>query len=262
MKSICILFLVLFPTSLLAQTAYQKYLDSLGFAGSTTIFDSKHQKWIYTDQQDALIATLPASTFKIPNSLMALEFNALKNKEQLIRWDGKKRFIEAWNHDTNLEDAYKNSTVWFYEEVARRIGKETYRRILNEMKYGNGLITEEYVNFWLEGEFAISPKEQIEFLIKLYHNSLPFSDSTMNTVKEIMISKHSDHQIMRDKTGWATRTGKEIGWHVGYMETSDNVYFFATRLTKKEDGETDQFLKARKEATNLLLNSLMGITRP
>ncbi len=262
MKPICILLLVLFPASLLAQTAYQKYLDSLGFAGSTTIFDYKNQKWIYTDQQDALIATLPASTFKIPNSLIALELKAVTNKKQLIRWDGKKRFIEAWNKDTNLEEAFKNSTVWFYEEVARRIGKKTYRRILKEMKYGNGLITEECVNFWLEGEFSISPKEQIEFLIKLYHKSLPFSDSTMNTVKEIMISKQSDHQIMRDKTGWTTHNDLEIGWHVGYLETSDNVYFFATRLTKKEDGETDQFLKSRKEATNLLLNSLMANTRP
>lgn len=262
MKPIWVLLLVFFPASLLAQTAAQKYLDSLGFAGSTTIFDFKNQKWIYTDQQDALIATLPASTFKIPNSLIALELKAVKNKEQLIQWDGKKRSLESWNRDTNLEEAFKNSTVWFYEEVARRIGKKTYRRILKEMKYGNGLITEECVNFWLEGEFAISPKEQIELLIKLYHNSLPFSDSTMNTVKEIMISKQSDHQIMRDKTGWVTRNGKEIGWHVGYLETSDNVYFFATRLTKKEDGETNNFLKARKEATNLLLNSLMGITKP
>jgi beta-lactamase class D len=246
-----------------AQTGFQKYFDTLKLQGSTSIYDYKNKKWIFTDSVDALKPTLPASTFKIPNSLIALDYKAVQDENEVLKWDGKPKkhlgkVIEIWNKDTDLKTAYKNSTVWFFVEVARRIGRLRYQHILKEIAYGNNDFREQGIDFWNYGDFAISPKDQIAFLIKLYENRLPFTQITLNKVKSIMISDRTDSLIYRDKTGWTRRNGKDIGWYVGYLETDANVYFFATRLLKDKNDLNTNFAKGRTEITKNILRDLTG----
>jgi len=68
----------------------------------------------------------------------------------------------------------------------------------------------------------------------------------MDIVKKIMIAKDTLNYKLSAKTGWSSQNNKEIGWYVGYLETSDNVYFFSNCIqTENEDNE--DFAKARKE---------------
>ncbi len=217
---------------------------------------------MFTDNKDAEVATLPASTFKIPNSLFALEYKAVKDENEIFKWDGETKahlgnVVNAWNKDTDLKSAFKNSTIWFYVEVAKRIERKRYKKILKKCGYGNGNFSEEGTDFWNYGEFAITPKNQVEFLIKLYEDRLPFSKLTMDKVKEIMISEKTETRIYRDKTGWTRRNGTDIGWWVGYVETADNVYFFATRLLKDEKDNNPNFIVARKELTKQVLSEII-----
>ncbi|MBC7851724.1 MAG: class D beta-lactamase [Chitinophagaceae bacterium] len=263
MKKILVFILVSWTSSIVAQSKFQKYFDSFAVKGSTTIYNYKSKEWIFTDIKDADVVTLPASTFKIPNSLIALEYKAIQDENEVFKWDGETKshlgtVINAWNKDTDLKNAYKNSTVWLYVDVAKRVGRKTYQRTLKKLHYGNGNLTEKGIDFWNYGEFSISPRNQIQFLIKLYEGNLPFSRSTINKVKEIMISEKTASHMYRDKTGWTRKNGIDIGWWVGYLETNDNVFFFATRLQKDEQQENPNFPKARREITKLILNEVMG----
>lgn len=243
------------------QSKFQKYFDEFSVKGSVTVYDYKNKRWFYTDKQDAKKETLPASTFKILNSLIILENKAVKDEHEIIKWDGTEHTffgtkINAWNKDTDLKTAYKTSTVWFYVEMAKRLGSGKYKKTLKRSKYGNHNFSEEGVDFWNYGKFAVSPISQIKFLRKLYDNKLPFSQTNIDKVKEIMISEKTDDYVFRDKTGWTKRNGRDIGWWIGYLETKDNVYFFATRITKQVDEKNPQFSKARKEITKRVLSEL------
>jgi beta-lactamase class D len=261
MKIILIPLLAILTTNIFGQTDYKKYFDSLSTKGSTTIYDLKNKKWIFTDSLDAEQQTLPASTFKILNSLISLEEKSVIDENQVIEWDSlTKTFfgakIDSWNQDTDLKTAYKNSTIWFYVEMAKRVGRKKYKKYLQKCAYGNQNFSEKGTDFWNYGDFEISPKNQIEFLIKLYENKLPFSEGTIAKVKEIMISEQTDNYTFRDKTGWTKKNGMDIGWWVGYVQTKDNIFFFATRLTKKIDDNNPNFSKARKGITKAILKEL------
>jgi beta-lactamase class D len=261
MKIILISLLMILMTNAFGQSDFQKYFDSLSVKGSTTIYDLKNKKWIFTHSIDSDRKTLPASTFKILNSLISLEEKSVIDENQVIKWDSlSKTFfgtkIESWNKDTDLKTAYKNSTVWFYVEMAKKIGRRKYKKYLKKCAYGNQNLSEKGTDFWNYGDFEISPKNQIEFLLKLYENKLPFSKQTTDIVKKIMISEQTENYTFRDKTGWTKKNGVDIGWWVGYLQTKDNVFFFATRLTKKTDENNSNFSKARKEITKAILKEL------
>lgn len=261
MRNIIILLLIFFITDTFGQTSFQKHFDTLSLKGSTTIYDLKNRKWFYTDSLDSEKETLPASTFKILNSLIALEKKVVINENQIILWDStEKTFfgtkIESWNKDTDLKNAYKNSTIWFYVDLAKKIDRKNYKKYLRKCNYGNGNFSEKGSDFWNFGDFGISPKNQIEFLLHLYENNLPFSKNTIHKVKEIMISEQNEHYTIRDKTGWTKKNGIDIGWYVGYMQTNENVYFFATRIVKNTNDNNTNFSKTRKEITKTILKEL------
>lgn len=259
-----VLFLMLFSqlTSILAQPNFDQIFEAEKLKGSITIFDYRNDKWLYSDTLDAQKATLPASTFKIINSFIALETNAIKDDNEIIRWDGKIREFQgkpvaAWNRDTDLKDAYRNSTIWFYVDLAKRIGFRNYKKYLQKCHYGNGKIANDSDgDFWNYGDFAVTPINQIELLKAIYEKKLPFSDRNYTIVKEIMIEEETEEYTIRGKTGWTTKNGKDIGWWIGYMETKDNVYFFTTRLIKDIHDDKPTFSIARKEITRKALKEI------
>lgn len=251
--TVSLLVLTCWINTILAQTDFGVFLKADGFDGSITILDYKNNKWLYSDTSDAKKATLPASTFKIINSCIALETNVIEDENEVIKWNGEIRKFQgepviAWNRDTYLKDAFQNSTIWFYVELAKRIGNRNYREFLSKCHYGNGKINNDTDgDFWNYGDFAVTPINQIEFLQAIYERKLPFSERTYKIVEEIMIDEKTENYTIRGKTGWTTKHGKDIGWWVGYIEVKDNVYFFATRLIKGINDDKPNFSKARKE---------------
>ena len=243
--------------SLHAQTNdLNSFINNCNLEGSITLYDYNNKLLIYSDEEDAKRETLPASTFKIINSLIGLEEVVVWDQYEIIKWDSVVRDIESWNADTDMENAYKNSTVWFYQEITKKVGQKKYKKYLSACKYGNKNTGSQIDRFWLDGSLKISPKNQIEFLVKLYEGNLPFSKTNLAIVKEIMINEKTDSYILRAKTGWGKVEAKDIGWWVGYVETNNNVYFFATRVWKYIETTNDDFIKCRKTITYDVLKKL------
>lgn len=198
----------------------------------TIVIESLNTKkiYIYNDKRAKNLYS-PASTFKIPNTLIALN-EGIVTKDSVIVWDKKIREYESWNKDQTLLTAFKSSCVWCYQEFASKIGVEKYKKYLKELNYGNKKIGDDVTRFWLDESLEIKTFEQIKFLKRFYTNNLPFKIEDINLLKEIMIDEKNENYIIRAKTGWEWK----YGWYVGYVETKDDVWFFSTNIdTKSKD---------------------------
>jgi beta-lactamase class D len=169
--------------------------------------------------------------------LVALETKAIADENTVIAWDGvSNQSFPAWNQDQNMRTAFTRSVVWFYQDLARRIGKERMTKYIQAASYGNQDIEDKIDTFWLNGKLRISPEEQIKFLVRLYKEDLPFSPAVMQTVKDVMVIERQDNYTLRGKTGWGQDVDsmKNIGWYVGYLERDNNVYFYALNMINQE----------------------------
>lgn len=258
------LFSVFFTSTLLfGQSNWNQPFEDCGINGSITIYDYQQQKWMSSDIEDSQIQTLPASTFKIVNTLIALETKAVQDENEIIPWIDDYDTLKYSHrpniyHSMSMKEAFRLSAGWAYIELAKRIGKGTYRNYLSEIGYGNVDLSIEDEDFWNFGGFGISPANQIKILLGVYEESLPFSPGTFQTLKEMMIEENTGDYVIRAKTGWTRDGGKDTGWWVGYIEKSDNIYFFATRLIKDRSEINQNFGSCRREITKQIFKQ-MGI---
>lgn len=206
--------------------------QELGIDGSIIIYDRDRNQWYQHNPERNAMAFFPASTFKILNALISLETGVVRDDVAVLTWDGIEREVAVWNQDTNLRQAFKNSTVWFYQVLARKVGHQRMQEWVNRVGYGDRHIgtPDRIDHFWLDGPLRITPKQQVEFLQRLERNDLPFSQRTLDLVKDIMVFERTPTYTLRAKTGWAVSVDPDIGWFVGYLEQNNNAYFFATNI--------------------------------
>jgi beta-lactamase class D len=252
---VLVLFVVssIYPQKIEEKKDLKKYFDEYGHDGCFVLYDLNKDSYLKYNSQRCSEEFIPASTFKIFNSLVGLETGAVKDEFEIFKWDSVNRFYDSWNQDLDMVNAFKYSGVWYYQELARRIGEEQMQHYISLNQYGNQNISGGIDRFWLDGGIRISADEQIEMLKKLYHNKLEFSQRSMDIVKRIMIYDKTDEYTIRAKTGWALRVEDQVGWFVGYVEKGSDVYFFAINLQSKkpEDG-----FVSRKEISFKILKEL------
>ncbi len=235
---------------------FKKYFDEYKVVGSFVMYDMKNDRYTFYNPSQFNEEFPPASTFKICNSLIGLETGVIPDENFVIPWDSVVRGNPNWDRDNDLQSAFKYSVVWYYQELARRVGEGRMREWVTKAHYGNENIGGGIDQFWLRGDLRITPAQQIDFLKRLYLNQLPFSPRTMDIVKKIMIVEQTDDYILRAKTGWALIMN--AGWYVGYVERSGNVYFFAT-CVQGDDFNMEDFGKSRIEITKRILKELRVI---
>lgn len=216
-----------------------------GVKGTLVIASLDGQTQYVHNAERAAKRMLPASTFKIPNTLIALEEGAVVDEKEIIKWDGVERDWQSWNKDHSIETAFPVSCVWFYQELARRVGDELYQLHLKKLQYGNEMTGPDVTTFWLDGNLKISALEQIDMLKKLYTDALPYQKKHMDVLKKIMIVEETSEYTIRAKTGWAMPIDKQHGWYVGYVETKGQVWFFAMNMDINDKSEAAY----RKEIT-------------
>lgn len=173
---------------------------------------------------------IPASTFKIPNSLLLIEAGLVKDEQTQFAWDGVKRDYSSWNRDHSFASAMKYSVVPIYQKLALALGERRMSQGVSLLNYGNNNIDGGLDRFWLDGELAISANEQVQFLQRLYHNQLPVSERSQRIVKTMMLNEANSDWVLRAKTGYGVRQNKKIGWWVGWIEKEDTTYFFAMNM--------------------------------
>ena len=205
------------------------------------MFNPKEQQHLVYNLSRALQRFLPASTFKIPNALIALETGAVKNLEEVIPYGGGKEYFKSWERDMTLPEAMKASNVAVFHTIAKRIGVETYREKLATYKYGDANPGSTIENrFWLTGPIEVSRLEQVEFIKQLTSGRLPISDSSFQHVRSmIKIEETNDYSIFA-KSGWAGPDDPQIGWWVGWVEKDDINYPFALNILIKKNEDAKQ----------------------
>ncbi|MFL4468946.1 penicillin-binding transpeptidase domain-containing protein [Tateyamaria armeniaca] len=196
----------------------------------------------------------PASTSKIPHTLIALE-SGIATPATVFRWDGVPRGNARWNQDHSLESAFKYSAVWVYQNIARTAGPDIMSEGLASFEYGNGNTgsIDHITTYWLDDTLTISASEQIEFLSKLALEQLPLSKATYAAAKDIMKSDQNANWVMRSKTGWRySADGMDIGWYVGWLDCSDETFVFALNM----DMPDTRYLSKRKDITYSILQDI------
>ena len=236
---------------------YPEFVDffkECNVTGSIAIYDMDKEEWMVSDTIGIYEATLPASTFKILNLLIALETGVIDDEEEVIHFKDKADTLRygyrpGTYRNMTVSEAFEASAVWVFLDLAERIGKDNYRQYLQRINYGNQYVDEENLDFWNFGELRISPVDQVNFLIDLYEERLPFSKKNIDIVKAVMLSEIGPNYTVHGKTGWTSEAGVNIGWWVGYVEKDDNVYVFATRLLQDQEQRTADFGICRKRIT-------------
>lgn len=235
----------------------EEILKKANVSGSVLISEGTNE-YITNNIQRSDSAFLPASTFKIPNSIIALELGNAEDENTILQWDGTVRNNENWNKDLTLAEAYKYSCVPCYQELARKAGVADMKAQLKRIEYPGMEFDSASVDlFWLQGESRISQMEQISFLQKLKTQQLPLKPSTYSTMEKIMLFDKTDDYAIYAKTGLAIRDTVSYGWFVGYVETKENTFYFATNIAPGEGMDLwGEFVPARIEVTLQALRSL------
>lgn len=207
---------------------WEKCFSASDARGTIVVADERAGRrtiWVY-DEARAQRRYHPASTFKVPHAIFALDAGAVRDEFQIFRWDGVKRSFEAWNRDQDLRSSMRGSVLWVYQGFAKTIGGAKAGQYLKSIAYGNADPSGGIDGYWLDGNLAISAYEQIAFLRRLYRNDLPFRREHQRLVKDIIVNKAGKDWILRAKTGWDGQTG----WWVGWIEWPAGPVFFALNI--------------------------------
>jgi beta-lactamase class D len=228
---------------------YKHIFDKYGLTGTLLILDPEKNSYCGYNQALWDSGYLPASTFKIPNTLIGLETGVI-DSNYIFRWKGEKRRLPQWEQDLSLRAAFRVSCVPCYQQLARKTGPERMISWLEKLNYPGMDVHRENIDlFWLEGKSRITPRQQAAFIRQLYEEKLPLSATTMKTMKAIMLQEEAPGYKISGKTGWAIRNGNNYGWFVGYLEAKGKVYFVATLVEPKNQEKVDDFAIARKLVT-------------
>lgn len=224
--------------------------------GQILIYDESSNQYTSSDFSVAKTKFSPASTFKIPNTIMGLEMGLI-DENFVFKYDGEKRRNEKWEKDLILRDAFQTSCVPCYQELARKIGLEKMQALLDSMDYpGMDVNAENLDKFWLEGESGITPLEQVDFLRRLITKQFPLKESTLNSLKNVMARDTSSYGIRYAKTGWGSYDGKDMGWFIGYIQKPKNRIFFATLIIREKGFPESLFADERIRLTDEVLRIL------
>jgi beta-lactamase class D len=255
------------PSRSLANVSYQrsefrddlaKRFFDLGTVGTFVGYKVDDYLMIASDKIRSGEAKLPASTFKIPNSIIALETGVVADPDKdIFKWDGVVRSIEAWNKDHTLRSAIAVSAVPVYQEIARRIGSERMQKYLDLFDYGNRDIGGGIDQFWLTGNLRIDPVQQIDFVDRLRRGVLPASKRSQDLVRDILpVTKVGDATI-RFKSGLlgAEQDTPSLGWMVGWAEKGASQTVFAMNMDCKDQDQ----IAARMTVTQQCLTDIVAI---
>lgn len=230
--------------------------------GAFVLYDLKNDRYLRYNAERCRMRFSPKSTFKIPNSLIGLETGVIADANFVIQWNRQKyppdnwtqEPFKHWAQDHTLRSAIKYSVVWYYRELALRVGERRMKKHVQAFDYGNEDLSGGIDNFWLGGGLRISADEQVEFLKKFYAGRLPVSKRSVEIVKDILVLEKTPAYTLSAKTGGGSiAEGIYIGWFVGYLETQGNIYFFALNL---EGASYPEIRDKRIEVTKRILAEL------
>lgn len=226
--------------------------EEAGVEGTFVVYDVAAQRLIGHDHERAYKRFIPASTFKVPNTLIGLSVGAVSDVDEVLPYGGEPQPFPAWEQDMSLRDAISISNVAIYRELARRIGLERMQEGVAALGYGNAEIGSAVDEFWLVGPLRISAVEQVRFLARLAEGSLPSPKDAQKSVHEIIRLERRGDSTLYGKTGWENAPDPGVGWWVGWIERAGRVYPFALNIDVRQPSDADKRIKLGKASLRAL----------
>jgi len=235
--SVCVFVFILYscsPNNVEEDKSLGKYFSENKVVGCFGLYNNATNEFtFYNKKRFTDSSYLPASTFKIVNSLIGLQTGVISSDSMIIKWDGVKRSVEEWNRDLSMYEAFRVSAIPYYQEVARRIGKERMEYWMDTVNYGAGpkdtafRISTAIDTFWLDNSLKITPDEELGLVKMLYFDQLPFFKNYQEKVKKAMLFENKTMYRLAYKTGWGRKeNGNHLAWVVGWVEENNHPYFF------------------------------------
>ena len=253
------------PQNITEQIDLKKYFDDLN--GTIIFYNPENEKYIVYNEQLSEKPSSPCSTFKIFSTYVGLLTNHIDPENSLRRWNGTKYWMNEWNRDIDLDNAFKYSCIWYYRRVIDDIGQETMQQYLNEYNYGNKDISDwkgdlntnepsyDLKGFWIESSLKISPKEQTQVISKIFADLQKANNqAVINEMKHVMLAYENTDQNLKiyGKTGYGVVNDEPAdAWFVGMYEVNGKTNYFALRLDNPKNAESTS-VKAKEIAINII----------
>jgi len=234
------------------QSAVDDIFAEAGVNGTFVLFDLSANRFVIHNKERAESRFIPASTFKIPNSLIGLSSGAIESVDAILPYGGKPQFLKSWEKDMGLRDAIRISNVPVYQELARRIGIKRMAEYVTLLNYGNTQIGDTVDMFWLRGPLEISAIEQTRFLAKLAMGELPLPTDVQSSVRDIVKTDQEEDWTLYAKTGWASSYEPAIGWWVGWVEKNGRIFSFALNMDMPDVGDVKKRKSLGKASLKVL----------
>ena len=230
-----------------ARPTWQAHFEAKGLRGTFVLYEPALDRYSVVNEARAKQRFLPASTFMIANAVIGLEVGAITDEHEVFRWDGKPKPVAAWERDHTLETGMRESAIWMFQEIARRIGKARMREWIDRLEYGNRDLSGGIDLFWLQGGLRVSALEQVQFLHRLAEGRLPATQRAQRLVRNAMVVEKTRTHTLYAKTGTIDSGRNAITWWVGWVERQGRpVGYFALNLEPTSRSVfADRFVIAR-----------------
>lgn len=230
-----------------ARPDWRAHFDARHARGTFVLFEPALDRYSIFNEPRAKQRFLPASTFKIPNAVIGLELGAITDEGEVFRWDGKPKPVAAWERDHTLGTGMRDSAVWMFQEVARRIGRARMREWIERLEYGNRDLSGGIDLFWLQGGLRVSALEQVQFLHRLAEGRLPATQRAQRLVRNAMVVEKTRTHALYAKTGSVDSGGNAVTWWVGWVERKGRpvAYFALNMEPSSKSARADRFAIAR-----------------
>ena len=223
------------------------------YDGSFVLYDNHLDSWKIYNLEEANKRIPPDSTYKIYDALLGLESGIITPEHSSMAWNGEHFSYSAWENDQDLNSAMQNSVNWYFQTMDSQLGLNKIQEFLNEIEYGNQTTSSNLKLYWSDFSLKISPIEQVELLKKFNTNGFHLHSQNVLSVKNAIKIAGTSDGTFYGKTGTGCIDGQDInGWFIGYIETSDNIYYFATNIQSDSNATGKKAL----EITSAILKKL------
>lgn len=226
----------------------EKLFTDAEVQGTFVLYDVTEDKFIGFDRLRAETRFIPASTFKIPHTLIGLAESAVENVDEVLPYGGKAQPFSSWEKDMSLRDAMPISNVPVYQGLARQITRDRMADNVALIGYGNRDIGTVVDNFWLTGPLTISAVEQAIFLAALAQNKLPYAGEIQDQVREIALLEKGKNWSLHGKTGWTDTPDPALGWWVGWVVKEEKIYSFALNIDMLDASDAKKRIQLGRES--------------
>lgn len=202
----------------------KQYFDAAGVDGSFGMFDNGQGHFtIYNLRRYRDSSYLPAETFDIMQSLIGVQTGVVKDDSAVI------------SGTVTLGEAFRNNDIAAFKDLSRRIGKDTLKKWVDSLGYGNKDIGSD--DFWMDNHLTIKSDEQLGLIKKLYFDQLPFFPRSQKVVRQMMLRENNSNYQLSYKTGAGVRKdGHMLVWYLGWIEENKHPYFFVLTVDKAGAG--------------------------